>query len=219
MAENEKQALLQEENKSENVVSTVKRTALATNPFSYTDQFNNILKMAQLISQSDMIPATYKGKPMNCVIALEQANRMGVSPLMVMQNLYVVKGVPSWTGQGCMMIIQGCGKFRDVDYVYSGEKGTDSRSCKVVATRISDGKRIEGTEITMQMVKSEGWISNTKWKNMPEQMLGYRAATFFARMYCPNELNGFATEGEAEDMNHKPQRIEAINVLGDTAHE
>ena len=35
---------------------------------------------------------------------------------------------------------------------------------------------------------------------MPEQMLMYRAASFFARTYCPEVLMGFSTADEVEDI-------------------
>ena len=58
------------------------------------------------------------------------------------------------------------------------------------------------------MAKAEGWYSKkdkygnetSKWQTMPELMLAYRAAAFFARVYIPNALMGCAVEGEAEDI-------------------
>ena len=124
---------------------------------------------------------------------------MNTSPIFIMQNLNVVRGRPSWAGQACFALIRACGRFDDVKYVYTGEKGTDSRGCYVTAKRLSDGETVNGTEVTMALVKAEGWISNTKWRNMPEQMLGYRAASFFARMHCPDALMGLQTEEEVFD--------------------
>jgi hypothetical protein len=111
----------------------------------------------------------------------------------------VVKGKPTWAGQACMAMINACGRFKDVKHIYTGQKGTDSRGCYVTATRISDGETVNGTEITMKMVHSEGWDSNKKWLTMTEQMLGYRAASFFARMYCPEALMGLQTYDEVVD--------------------
>jgi hypothetical protein len=67
----------------------------------------------------------------------------------------------------------------------------------------------------MAMAKSEGWTSNTKWKNMPEQMLGYRAASFFARMYCPEALMGLQTYDEIIDVSSEEQTTatELTNAL------
>lgn len=165
--------------------------------------FSRSYKLAQLISTADIIPDNYKGKPADCAIAVDMADRMGVSPMMVMQNLYVVKGKPSWSGQACKALIEGCGKFRagSVRPVYFGEKGTDSRGCYLTALWQDTGEKVEGPEVTIKMARAEGWISkNPKWTNMPELMMAYRAASFFARVYCPETLMGVHVEGEAEDI-------------------
>ena len=162
-------------------------------------QFDQLLRAANMLSQTSIIPATYQGKPQNCFVALEMATRMGVSPLVVMQNMYVVKGKPAWAGQACTMSINSCGKFTGVKHVYTGEKGTDSRGCYVTATRISDGVQVNGVEVTIAMAKAEGWTSNTKWRNMPELMLAYRASAFFARVHCPEALMGVQLVDEIYD--------------------
>lgn len=51
----------------------------------------------------------------------------------------------------------------------------------------------------------KAWASNSKWKNMPEQMLAYRAYSFFARVHCADALNGFMVEGEPEDAFGEPK--------------
>ena len=175
-------------------------TELATNGvWENKDQFNQRLRAANMLSQTSIIPATYQGKPQDCFVALEMATRMGVSPLVVMQNMYVVKGKPAWAGQACTMFINSCGKFAGVKHVYTGEKGTDSRGCYVTATRISDGVQVNGVEVTIAMAKAEGWTSNTKWRNMPELMLAYRASAFFARVHCPEALMGVQLVDEIYD--------------------
>ena len=162
-------------------------------------QFDQLLKAANMLSQTSIIPATYQGKPQDCFVALEMATRMGVSPLVVMQNMYVVKGKPAWAGQACTMFINSCGKFTQVKHVYTGEKGTDSRGCYVTATRISDGIQVNGVEVTLAMAKAEGWTANTKWRTMPELMLAYRASAFFARVHCPEALMGVQLADEIYD--------------------
>ena len=162
-------------------------------------QFDQLLRAANMLSQTSIIPATYQGKPQDCFVALEMATRMGVSPLVVMQNMYVVKGKPAWAGQACTMFINSCGKFTQVKHVYTGNKGTDSRGCYVTATRISDGIQVNGVEVTIAMAKAEGWTSNTKWRNMPELMLAYRASAFFARVHCPEALMGVQLADEIYD--------------------
>ena len=149
---------------------------------------------------ANLVPEAYKGKPQDCAIAIDMANRMGVSPMMVMQNLYVVKGKPSWSGQACIALVKASGEFRNVSPEYIGDIGTETRGCYLSAVRISDGKVVKGPIVDMKMVKAEGWSSNKKWQTMPELMLAYRAAAFFARIYIPNALMGCHVEGEAEDI-------------------
>lgn len=181
---------------------------------SHTDtgiisDFRQYFKMASELCKADIIPQAYKGKVADTAIAIDMANRMGVSPMMVMQSMYVVKGKPSWSGQACLSFIRA--KFTDVKVIYVGAKGTDDRGCYVKATD-KDGDVLEGTTVTMAMAKAEGWTSNSKWRNMPEQMLAYRAASFFARVHCPETLMGVQVEGEVEDSS-KPAVREVEDVL------
>ena len=200
---------------SQNVLQQTGGSMVTGNPWSDPVAFEQLMRVSQAFAQSTLIPQNYQGKVADCMIAVEMANRMDISPVFVMQNLYIVKGKPSWAGQACMAMINACGKFRDVKHVYFGEKGKDSRGCYVSAVRISDGETVNGTEVTMAMAKAEGWTSNSKWRNMPEQMLGYRAASFFARMYCPESLMGLQTAEEVEDVatTKQPNRVDLTNAL------
>ena len=169
-----------------------------------------------MVSKTSIIPQSYQGKPQDCFIAIEMANRMGVSPMVVMQNMYVVKGKPSWAGQACTMLINSCGKFKDVKHIYTGTKGTENRGCYVRAIRVDDGDEVCGVEVTMQMAKAEGWTSNPKWRNMPELMLAYRASAFFARVYCPEALMGVQTAEEVIDVQREDNKaIDLTNALNE----
>ena len=174
---------------------------------AYIDNQRQIYSLAKTLCTADIIPATYKGKPADTAIAVDMASRMGVSPLMVMQSLYVVKGKPSWSGQACLSFIRQ--KYDNVKVIYTGTKGTDSRGCYVKAID-KDGDPVEGAEVTMALAKAEGWTANSKWKNMPEQMLAYRAGAFFARVHCPEILMGCAVEGEADDSAKKRRVAEDV---------
>ena len=187
------------ENEIQDLVASPQPELAPVTVWTDKKQFDQLLRAANMLSQTSIIPATYQGKPQDCFVALEMATRMGVSPLVVMQNMYVVKGKPAWAGQACTMFINSCGKFAGVKHVYTGEKGTDSRGCYVTATRISDGVQVNGVEVTIAMAKAEGWTSNTKWRNMPELMLAYRASAFFARVHCPEALMGVLLVDEIYD--------------------
>lgn len=179
------------------------------NVFTNKEAFDMALRGAMALSKSTIVPTTYQGKPENCFIAINMANRMGVDPLVVMQNLYVVQGKPSWSGQACKMLIENCGKFTNLKYVYIGEHGKETRGCYLQGTRISDNEVIKGAEVTMEIAKKEGWLgkSGSKWLTMPELMLAYRSAAWFARVHCPEALMGLSTTEESEDISKERRAV------------
>ena len=174
--------------------------------YSDVSLYNNALKMAESLAKSDLIPDNYKGKPESCLIAIDVARQIGSrSPLFVMQNLFVVKGKPSWSGQYCDAIVRA--NFKKVKVDLSGEG--DERGCKVTAYDENDNF-CEGTRITIRMAKQEGWFNKTgsKWQTMPDLMLQYRAFAFFARIHCPDRLLGIHDEFENVDISKIEQRAD-----------
>lgn len=198
-----------DENKIEQ--TTEETTAVATAPqqniaptmWNDSSLLKQAYKAAQYLASSDLVPEqTYKNKPQNCLVALDLANRMGLAPLLVMQNLYIVKGKPAWSGQFCITAVNSCGRFTPLEFVFTGESEEDA-GCYAKAVRIADGVTCTGTIVTMKMAKAEGWLdkSGSKWKTMGQQMLMYRAASFFARVYCPDILMGVQTVEEVKDVS------------------
>lgn len=174
--------------------------------YSDVNLYNNALKMAESLAKSDLIPDNYKGKPESCLIAIDVARQIGArSPLFVMQNLFVVKGKPSWSGQYCDAIVRA--NFKKVKAELSGEG--DDRGCQVTAYDQNDNF-CEGTKVTIRMAKQEGWFSKTgsKWQTIPDLMLQYRAFAFFARVHCPDKLLGIHDEFENVDISKIEQRAE-----------
>jgi hypothetical protein len=182
--------------------------------FTNTKSFQEIYDIGKMFASSTLVPQAYQGKSMDCTIAVDMANRMGVSPMMVMQNLYIVQGKPSWSGQACTALIAGSGKFKNLKHVYTGDKNTDTWGCFLQALRVEDEEIVNGPEVTIKMAKEEKWLDKTgsKWKTMPELMLAYRASAFFARVHIPNALMGVAVEGEVTDIQKTPIQ-QAPNVF------
>ncbi len=173
----------------------------AVSMWNDTKLMNQSFRMARMLSSSALVPDSYRNSPENCVVAIDIANRMGISPLMVMQSLYVVKGKPSWSGSFCAAAINGSGRFTPLEFEFVGEEGTPSWGCYATAIRVGNGKRCYSDTVTMQMAIAEGWVGKpgSKWKTMPRQMMMYRAAAFFARAHCSDILLGYYTVEEIQD--------------------
>lgn len=164
-----------------------------------TKLMNLAWRTAGMLSKSALVPEAYRNRPEDCLVAIDIANRQGLSPMLVLQNLYVVKGKPAWSGSFCAAAINGSGKFTPLEYVFVEAGGG---GCFARATRTANGAVCVSDTITMQMAKDEGWLdkSGSKWKTMPRQMMMYRAASFFARAHCPEVLLGIQTVEEVQDV-------------------
>lgn len=111
-------------------------TAVATRPdnavvvmgFGSLQSFEFMQRTARMFTQSSMVPVayramvqkgygdrvTYEENPAalaNCIIALNMSTRMNADPLMIMQNLNIIEGRPSWSSQFIIASINSCGRF------------------------------------------------------------------------------------------------------------
>jgi hypothetical protein len=155
-------------------------------------------RIGKAFAASSLVPQQYSGNLANCIVALEMANRMGASPLMVMQNLYIVHGNPGWSSKFLIASFNQCGRFSALRYEWT----PDRTGCRAWAIEKATGERIDGPLVTLAMAKDEGWStkSGSKWKTMPELMLMYRAAAFLIRTYAPEISMGLRTDDEIIDM-------------------
>lgn len=153
-------------------------------------QFEVMQRMAQMYTTSTIVPETYRGNIGNCAIALDMAMRMKINPLMVMQNLYIVKGNPSWSSKFLIATINMSGKYTSLRYrkrnlgkvgkvLYndtvwdaSVRKNTiqpkefdgtdiDNIECVAYATEIATGEILESDPITIETAIKEGWYTKS----------------------------------------------------------
>lgn len=205
--------------------------------------FDQIQRVARALSASTLVPVQYRafaevkeygkvvghnpngaGLP-NCIVALNMAQRMGADPLMVMQNLYVIEGRPSWSSQFIIASINSCGRFsplrfdlsepgKEEEVTYQAtvwknkQKVEETRkvkvrhqTCRAWVIEKETGDRLDGPLVSIQMAIDEGWLTKngSKWLTMPEVMLRYRAASLLGRLYAPELLMGLQTVEEVND--------------------
>lgn len=159
--------------------------------FNFFDpmQFDAIQRACKVFASSELVPDMYKetaNNPMNkavanCMIALEVAQRIGASPLMVMQNLIIIYGKPSWSSKFLISTVNTCGRFFPLQYKfinkgplgiveytdYEKEWVQDSSKPKggyyknTAKTKTFDGSKIDDIEC----------IAYTSAKNAPESIL------------------------------------------------
>ena len=208
------------------------------------ESFELTQRMAKMFSTSSLVPAQFRDTVekynsatrqkelvknpealANCAIALDMASRLNANPIMVMQNLYVIEGRPSWSSQWIIACVNKSGRFsplqfriedlgeQEVQYEefawVSGKKQSSIKKavirnlvCVAHAKSLDTGEVVESAPVSMELAVKEGWYgkNGSKWQTMPEVMLRYRAAAFFGRVYAPDLLMGFQSQEEAEEL-------------------
>ena len=198
-------------------LAVVEKTELG---FTNSIGFEMMQRAANLLSNSTIVPESYRainkdGKKnvsglANCVVALNMANRIGADPLMVMQHLVIIHGRPTWSATFLIATVNTCGKFTALRYEFFGDPGKDDWGCRAWATEKATGEKLVGTDVTIGIAKKEGWYSKngSKWQSIPQQMLMYRAASWWCRAYSPELSMGLQTADEARDIIDLDQHID-----------
>ena len=190
--------------------STAITTQSSGSVFSGIKAFEDAQRIAKALASSTLIPPAFQGQQgfANCLVALEIANRMRISPFLAMQHLHVIHGRPSWSSSFIIAMVNGCGRFSPLRFEISGEG--DSLACYARSTDLASEQELKGPTITMAMAKKEGWSTKpgSKWATMPDLMIRYRAAAFWGRLYASDLLLGLQTQEEVIDV--QPVTVKAV---------
>ena len=174
--------------------------------------FDQAQRAAVALSKSETVPERYRGKPADCLIAIDLAHCWQMHPIMVMRKVYVIKGQPGIEAQLTVALVNRSGKYDgEIEYEIEGARATDKDSrVRAYAKRARDGKTVYGPWIDWALVRGEGWLDKggSKWKTMPEQMFHYRAASWFANRHCPEVTLGMPTTDELHEM----KRADVVSI-------
>ena len=194
--------------------STAITTQSSGSVFSGIQAFEDAQRIAKALASSTLIPPQFQGQQgfANCLVALEIANRMRISPFLAMQHLHVIHGRPSWSSSFIIAMVNGCGRFSPLRFEISGTG--ESLACYAVATDLASEQELKGPTISMAMAKKEGWTTKTgsKWATMPDLMIRYRAAAFWGRLYASDLLLGLQAQEEAIDIQQVTVKTEVSSL-------
>lgn len=189
--------------------------------------FDMLQRQAKMFSTSSLVPKEFQGSLANCAIGINIAKRLGADPFMVLQNIDIIHGRPSFRATFLIAMVNASGRFEPLQFemIETGKETTTpvtfeawenqkkvSReikytytptTCIAYAKDKASGTVIKGPPVSYDMAISEGWVgkSGSKWQtDMRELMIRYRAAAFFARLYAPDITLGMMTAEEVQDM-------------------
>ncbi len=187
-----------------------------------SQSFELAQRAGKLLASCSLVPREYQNNIANCVVALNMAHRMGADPLMVMQNLVIIHGRPTWSSQFLIATFNACGRFSAIRYEFVGTEGQDDWGCYAYATELDTGEVIKSSKITIDLAKKEGWYGKkgSKWQTMPEQMLMYRSASWLVRAYAPELAMGLHTKEEVADfVDVTPNDVTPVNTSSQSLND
>jgi len=172
-----------------NELQTIDRTGLDLSPRT----FEQALTFADRLADSDMVPKDFKGKPGNCLIAMQWGAELGLKPLQSLQNLAVINGRPALWGDAVIALVRSSAAC---EYVIETQTDT-AATCKVKRR----GEPEQERTFTMQDAHAAGLKGKQgPWTQYPKRMMQMRARAFALRDVFPDVLRGLAVAEELIDM-------------------
>lgn len=185
-----------------------------------TAKFDHMWRIAKVMASGSLIPETLRTHKVggnivplppevtaaNCFLVVNQAVRWGMDPFAVAQCCSVVHGRLMYEGKLVAAVIQSISKVR-LRYEYNEATG------KALGIRVvgrlpgeEEERDIFGTVADWETSGNNSpWGKPGNWR----RQLAYRGAREWARLHDPSALLGVYADDEFDEVEAKPQAIEA----------
>jgi hypothetical protein len=179
---------------------------LVAEPFSLRPaNLAEAMEFATIIAKSDLVPKDYRGRPENCLIAVQMGAEIGLPPMQAIQGIAVINGRPSVWGDALRALILSAPDLQDIVETDDGAKAT----CTITRR----GRSPVTHTFSMEDAKAAGLAGKEgPWRSYPKRMRQNRAFAFAARDAYADRLKGLASAEEQQDIQpstviSEPQRL------------
>ena len=170
-------------------------------------------RTVKMLAYSSLMPEDYAGDEGAAMMFLDMANRTGLPLITLVQNLHVIRRRLAWGSSFLIGAVNATRRFSPLRFREHGSKGKADWGFHCEAVALEDGEVLKGEVVDMAMAKAEKWTDKkgSKYRTMPGQMLRYRAAAFWARIYAPEVAFGLLTRDEVRTIQEPaPSRAERL---------
>ena len=207
-----------------NELATVaQQTSLANQScFDSIAAFNDTMTMARALAASCFVPVGFKNNPGSCVVAIDLARRLRVSPITILPHLYVIDNKPSFSTQFLITLVNRSGKFNRIDWktgvdgkarVHYSRWNAAKKEAEIYEEDVPNyyavaklveratGKEYKSPRVDMAFADLNGWTAKngSKWRTMPEVMAAYRSASMLIKRVCPELTLGLDFAEDVQD--------------------
>ena len=166
---------------------------------------NEAMQLATMISNSQLSPSSFKGKPEDTLVAMMLGNEIGLNPLQAIQNIAVINGRPSIWGDALLALVQNHPAFKSIEESFNDKAMT--ATCTVCR---KNGKPHTSTFSQTDAENAGLWGKKGPWSSYPKRMLAMRARGFALRNQFADALLGLITTEEAQDITQDEDPEQAI---------
>lgn len=154
--------------------------------------FDQALTFSKYLADSDLVPKDFKGRPGNCLVAIQWGAELGLKPLQAMQNLAVINGRPALWGDAVIALVRSSSLC---EYVVETDDG-QTATCKVKRR----GEPEQVRTFSMDDARAAGLAGKQgPWTQYPKRMRQMRARAFALRDAFPDVLRGLPVAEEVMD--------------------
>lgn len=154
--------------------------------------FDEAWRMAEILADSDMVPKDFKGKPANCLIAMQWGSEVGLKAMQALQNIAVINGRPALWGDAVIALVRGSPLC---EFIIETEDATSS-TCRVKRR----GEPEQSRTFTDDDAKAAGLLGKSgPWSQYKKRMRQMRARAFALRDVFPDVLRGLPVAEEIMD--------------------
>jgi hypothetical protein len=154
--------------------------------------FEQALTFCDYLADSEMVPKDFKGKPGNCLVAIQWGAELGLKPLQAMQNLAVINGRPALWGDAVIALVRSSPLC---EWVQESDDGTTA-TCRVKRR----GEPEQLRTFSVEDAKTAGLLGKQgPWTQYPKRMRQMRARAFALRDVFPDVLRGLPVAEEVMD--------------------
>ena len=186
-------------------------TDLAT--FTDPSTMSATWQYAETVARASMLPAAYRGKPADVLIAIGLGQAVGIPPAQSLYEIYVVNGRPSPSANLMAALVRRSGHKLRVD--------GNAESCTATLVRADDPDYPFTATWTIDQARAAGLANKDTWKQYPAAMLRARAIAEVVRMGASEAVLGmeYAAEEQRDIQDDRtvvlPRKTTGVDSLRD----
>jgi hypothetical protein len=165
------------------------------------------MEYSKILATSNMVPAGYKGKPQDILVAIGWGYEVGLQPMQALQNIAVINGKPSVYGDAALALVKADSRCAGVKEWIEGEGDNMTAHCLVKRRYNEDMEETVATFSVMDAKQARLWGKQGPWQQYPKRMLAMRARGFAIRDAFPDAMKGMITAEEAQDYPTAPRDV------------